>query len=508
MTDPERLIHAYLDDDIDAESFAELCRWLESDPSHVQTLVRAQAQHADTSDWVNMKVGEALSTAGPFGPDQSMEAFIELLASLDDHEGQSEVVELIGEIKTKQHGQQSLRLPVSQPWLWGSLAAVLAVALVLIVVFRGGTESVPVAVDPSQTIEPSPLGLIVATLTAERDALWDRRPGEDLYSGQRFTLTEGFAEITTNRGAVAILEAPATIELIDNNNAIRLHTGKLVGVCETESSKGFLVRTAYMDITDVGTRFGVDTDAQSTSVSVFEGEVEVTRYADQAGPQTTQRLVAGRSLLGSETGLVDLLYEPQAFNKVLGIDELRPQTEGGPVVWKGMLPHDMRSDQQEADAVQVFLERRAVVLEADTPVDMTPGESWPPERGFGKASVLSGTAVDVYLLHMDRTINTHNIRTRSIRCVIRFDRPIVGVIAAESTLRQTDAGLSLPGALHPTVVDPENAANPAGGLAGLEFDTKYADTAIVSDDGMSLELELHAPIAVDQVRILVRSRQK
>ena len=107
---------------------------------------------------------------------------------------------------------------------------------------------------------------------------------------------------------------------------------------------------------------------------------------------------------------------------------------------------------------------------------------------------------------MDRAEDSHIIRTRSIRCVIRFDRPIVGVIAAESTLRQTDVSLSLPGALHPTVVDPEDAANPAGGLAGLEFDTKYADTAIVSDDGMSLELELHAPIAVDQVRVLVQSQ--
>ena len=59
--------------------------------------------------------------------------------------------------------------------------------------------------------------------TTEHDAVWDRQPGEDLYAGQRLTLTQGFAEITTTRGAVAILEAPVTIELLNNDNALRLH---------------------------------------------------------------------------------------------------------------------------------------------------------------------------------------------------------------------------------------------------------------------------------------------
>uniref|UniRef100_UPI0035698FE8 LamG-like jellyroll fold domain-containing protein n=1 Tax=Roseovarius sp. TaxID=1486281 RepID=UPI0035698FE8 len=126
----------------------------------------------------------------------------------------------------------------------------------------------------------------VATLTAAHDAQWAAfkpRAGDTLYAGQRFTLTEGFAEITTAGGAVAILEAPATIELTDNDNALRLHAGNLVGICETESSKGFLVRTPHMDITDLGTRFAIAVEpdaehgeAQSASeVIVMDGKVRV-----------------------------------------------------------------------------------------------------------------------------------------------------------------------------------------------------------------------------------------
>ena len=136
---------------------------------------------------------------------------------------------------------------------------------------------------------------IVATLTGESDAVWEKRPGQDLYSGQRFTLTHGMAEITTHRGAVAILEAPSTIEFIDHENAIRLHAGKLVGICETLSSKGFVVRTAHMDITDLGTEFGVEVAGKDVTTTVFTGEVELTVPDSEPQPLTanqTARLTA------------------------------------------------------------------------------------------------------------------------------------------------------------------------------------------------------------------------
>ncbi|MEM9348544.1 MAG: LamG-like jellyroll fold domain-containing protein, partial [Planctomycetota bacterium] len=81
-------------------------------------------------------------------------------------------------------------------------------------------------------------------------------------------------EITTKRGAKVLVQAPATIETTDSGNAIRLHRGKLVGRCDTPSSKGFTVHAPGMDVVDLGTVFAVSADAENGStVTVIEGSV-------------------------------------------------------------------------------------------------------------------------------------------------------------------------------------------------------------------------------------------
>ena len=168
-----------------------------------------------------------------------------------------------------------------------AVAAVLALVVTLVVTLSTNPTNTPNNTPTASTPMPrgsdtNPVAIQpVATITATHNAVWsasqpagDLRRGTQLTVGQRLTLTQGFAEITTARGAVAILEAPATIELIDSPNALRLHSGKLVGICETSSSKGFLVRTPHMDITDLGTEFGVEVrDANTTEVHVFTGQV-------------------------------------------------------------------------------------------------------------------------------------------------------------------------------------------------------------------------------------------
>ena len=185
----------------------------------------------------------------------------------------------------------------SKPAILAYAAAVLLLVSLFFVPWGEGedADNPPVAdlPDPTPTDTTPATAVQVANLTAERDAVWDRQPNQDLYAGDRFTLTKGFAEITTSRGAIAIIQAPATIELL-NHNALRLHAGKLVGVCETESSKGLLVRTPHMDITDLGTRFGVDADGMQTQVHVLEGEVQAHRPDASAGTEPIV-LSAGQS---------------------------------------------------------------------------------------------------------------------------------------------------------------------------------------------------------------------
>ncbi|MEO0476469.1 MAG: FecR domain-containing protein [Planctomycetota bacterium] len=164
----------------------------------------------------------------------------------------------------------------------GSLAAVLLLGAVLALVFLlpgDSTNTTGIVKDISEDnqIEAVP---IVATLSAEHDTVWGRRPGEDLYAGQQFTLKQGFAEITTAGGAVAILQGSATFKLLNNDNGLYLQSGRLVGLCHTESSKGFVVLTDHAEITDLGTEFGVTAGPGRVESTVFMGEVAVKMGAE------------------------------------------------------------------------------------------------------------------------------------------------------------------------------------------------------------------------------------
>jgi hypothetical protein len=189
---------------------------------------------------------------------------------------------------------------IQNPAALAAIAAVLTLALILTVVLTNGqapsNNAVPTIAQQDDSSSNPPA--FVATLTATHNAQWAERAfahGSEFKAGQRLTLTAGYAEITTRRGAVAILEAPATIELIDSTNALRLHSGKIVGICETDSSKGFLVRTPHMDITDLGTRFGVQVQVEQSELHVLSGSVLAQSPASSHSERANEIVVADES---------------------------------------------------------------------------------------------------------------------------------------------------------------------------------------------------------------------
>ncbi|MEM6504622.1 MAG: hypothetical protein AAF711_04055 [Planctomycetota bacterium] len=253
--------------------------------------------------------------AGELTKDPTLHGFHDLLSDLSAMEAaaEAEPVQLVGQI--------GIRKPLWQQWQFmvpSGIAALLAIAVVLIVAIPSGntaTNNPSFTSEPGVPSEPGPIGPglseVVATLTGERGAVWSQgsaegalTPGSQLRAGDRFTLNQGFAEITTQRGAVMILEGPATIELIDSPNALRLWSGKLVGICDSASSKGLMVYTRQLQVHDLGTRFGVDASASDTTiVQVFQGEVEVSRAADSASSDDGSdplRLLANDAISASD----------------------------------------------------------------------------------------------------------------------------------------------------------------------------------------------------------------
>ncbi len=286
----DQLVGLYLDNEMTAEQFNLLCEQIAGDADlrrrflKLSALDFAIAHHTDHRDRQNM-----IETDFGLGEQESEEdSIFELYKTIQAKPvkqvgrqlNMREVLSLTGYL-----AGQALR---DQRVIKFLVAASLLIGVVIYISLRGpgespntngnATNNTPQARESAQPAAMVP----VATLTFERDAVWDRRPGQDLYAGQRFTLNQGFAEVKTVSGAVVIIQAPATIGFLNNDNAIRLHAGKLVATCETDASKGFIVRTQHMDITDLGTRFGVDaSDHHTTLVSVFEGEIEVAVPAEE-----------------------------------------------------------------------------------------------------------------------------------------------------------------------------------------------------------------------------------
>ncbi|MBX2852378.1 MAG: FecR family protein [Phycisphaeraceae bacterium] len=332
MTRPDHEIDAFLEGQLTDEQARVLDDWIAADPANAAAFLHLSRTHQvltvlGKENLVNRQTEQAIVDAF------DMESDLDLLGSLAEMEASAETSQYpvaispgTGSAKdqdiTLSHalselrwvaGKSANRLLHSKPVITSAVAAVLLIALTLFLVFSGGQDKPitdPLANTPLWDTPPQAHQPVVATLTDSVGAQWRSydKPvpmpmGAQLVAFERYTLTHGFAEITTQRGAVAILEAPATIELLDGDNALRLHAGKLVGICLTERSKGFVVRTPSMDVIDLGTEFGVHVEGDAVVATVFSGEVELVaddddirlalergqtaRLSDQAGSDLT-----------------------------------------------------------------------------------------------------------------------------------------------------------------------------------------------------------------------------
>lgn len=95
-----------------------------------------------------------------------------------------------------------------------------------------------------------------------------------LINAGKFSLSQGYAEITLNNGVMLLLEAPIELS-IKNVEHISLLNGNLVARVP-EQAIGFKIDTPSSEIVDLGTEFGVSVDIKGKSqVHVLTGEVKV-----------------------------------------------------------------------------------------------------------------------------------------------------------------------------------------------------------------------------------------
>lgn len=131
----------------------------------------------------------------------------------------------------------------------------------------------------------------VATLTQAKQCQW---AGSSLptVQGARLApgtldLIEGIATLRFDSGAEIVLEAPATVEVLDAMNC-RLKRGTVVADVPP-SAHGFSIDTTQAKVVDWGTKFGLSTGEDGNyRVQVLEGRVDVNRKGTSEVKQLTK----------------------------------------------------------------------------------------------------------------------------------------------------------------------------------------------------------------------------
>ena len=163
---------------------------------------------------------------------------------------------------------------------------------------------------------PALLPGVLAQIVALSDPVWaedgqPRHEGDSLQAGGLLALERGLAEIVFASGATVVLEGPAIFEVIDDGTG-KLDRGRLTATLDRPAA-AFAVHTPSAVVTDRGTQFGVEVDANGkTDVRVFQGIVELAVLATLGSAEALQ-LAAG------DAGEVD------AAGRIARIDAAAPK---------------------------------------------------------------------------------------------------------------------------------------------------------------------------------------
>jgi hypothetical protein len=152
----------------------------------------------------------------------------------------------------------------------------------------------------------------VAMLNRVVDAEWESRQaaprlGAPLEPGS-LRLKSGLAQVVFYSGARVVIEGPTELQLISPGET-SCRRGRLTAEVPPQA-KGFRVGTPQMNVTDLGTAFGIEVGAQRTELHVFKGSVEF----QPEGGATKQNLPEGAGAITESSQATRLITaRPEAF---------------------------------------------------------------------------------------------------------------------------------------------------------------------------------------------------
>ncbi len=312
--------------------------------------------------------------------------------------------------------------------------------------------------------------------------------GDTLQPGDWVRFEQGRAVIKFESGAKLAVEGPADFQIVSNNGAKMIQGRATVRV--PGKIKGFVLETPADRIVDLGTAFGVRVGSNGeTSISVFEGEIELRGQQHVSGPQP---LSAGRSMLvqSNADSPSEIPYEVSDYLRTW-------QTSFGLETVKGAMriaePHERTNPGKVVDGnhLLIFPEQESVQLPLGFLVNATePGAYHVPKGLKQQVALDSAMIVDSYLIQFNPGQALRFESPRQFSGILKMDRPVIGLLFRATMLDESDRLLGLPKAEF-------------GGVYRRGINA--GDEVTLSKDRRTLTISFDVFNGVDQIRVLVAS---
>jgi hypothetical protein len=164
---------------------------------------------------------------------------------------------------------------------------------------------------PKKTSRP------VASITGHYNANWSGA-GEVILTGSRlwnderqYRLDRGVAKITFDSGAVILVEAPAQLHFINENELF--FQGSMTAQVPL-AAHGFKIHTSYSEVVDLGTEFGLYADDNESRLHVLNGKVKLSESSSLRKEALTQLVQAGHGYQMNRSGMIsEIPLRTEAF---------------------------------------------------------------------------------------------------------------------------------------------------------------------------------------------------
>jgi hypothetical protein len=310
------LINKSLDGTITSSEFEELNRLIKSDPECAAYYVSS------------IRIHFAFSKAGCLFREHAGESLSDSSLSLQEFAEYEKTAPVVQIVKTKlQAGQrQDAAQPVSVRKI-SKLPIITAIvscaALLMIFIY--------VYLNPQMSE--------VATLTDSIRPQW-LTPENSVKIGSRLStmrqpamLEKGIIKILYDNDVEVLIEAPAQYQILSSRE-IALHRGRLFATV-SPAGKGFTIKTQYTKIVDLGTKFGVQVDAEGeTELHVIKGQT--TLFAGSSWlAKKSQTLLKGqaRRVAASGSEVREIPVREEMF-----VQSIHSETNS---VWRGQKTIDL-----------------------------------------------------------------------------------------------------------------------------------------------------------------------